>query len=433
LEIQVIQVSSLLVIIDYYQQQQKNFANLNKPVLNSSLPYHSNLPQCNQNFNNLKQTINNDPLKKVDEIRKNTYTIKDIPDMTVGSFLSNKNMQQMYFSYVKNPGKEPEGMPMQPPLPSTSFEVTQIIEKPAIKTHNHTPNLINQSLRMMNTIKPNTANQSQYSPHVHTLQNQNQDIPQNTPKGFYMPSSGEIKNTQTNQALIPNNLNQNNQTQQGFSKQNSQTKQPIHIPDYPSVTNFNIQNYNFNNYNTNVPLSTSFSTQQFTSSANSGNITQNNIDSANFASSNLNLTTASGKSINIQKTSTIPKNNALVKTKLRITLPDSSDSLMFEKDFIPIKTSSTSSETPESLKNYIVRSFEKCSNDSSRKRCEQALQRIISNAKKKGQMTTRNWYKFPLPKLPGEIEDIVNNSILLFIKFRKLKHGNGKNKIKISL
>ena len=42
--------------------------------------------------------------------------------MTVGNFLANKNMQQLYFSYVKNPGKEGEV-----PLP---LEVTQVIEKP---------------------------------------------------------------------------------------------------------------------------------------------------------------------------------------------------------------------------------------------------------------------------------------------------------------
>jgi len=458
--------------LDYYQQQQKN---LNyKTVNNTTIPYHSNLPQCNQNFNNLKQTLSNDPNKK-DEVKKPTYSIKDMPEMTVGSFLSNKNMQQMYFSYVKNPGKEPEAGVTIP------MEVTQVIEKAPINTkiNQVTTSNINQinsmtqvnqvnqlnqvnQMNKVNIKNPSNPHTQNTRPHMNTVSNVNhmnnmntvnaikasQQLNQNyqnqkeenTPKGFYTPSPGEVKNiqpSQSNQPLLNTNINPNqnnnlNQPQQGlgFSKQKTintmTTMNTIQMPSYPSVTNFNIQNYNFNNYNTNMPPNVN---QQFTnvnnlnsttSTSNTNNVNSPEFDSAKFASSNLNLTTASGKSINIQKTSTIPKNNALVKTagqKLRVNLnPDTgnTDTSLFNQDFIPLKSNSISSDSPDTLKSYIVRSFEKCSNDNDRKKCEQALQRIISNAKKKGQLTTRNWNKFPLPKLPGELEDNVNCSKIIY-------------------
>jgi len=448
----------------YYQQQQKNLSQY-KTVTNTTLPYHSNLLQCNnQNFNN-KSVIND--AKKGDEVKKAMYTIKDIPEMTVGSFLSNKNMQQMYFDHIKNPGKEPESLPIT--SINNSMEVKQVIVKPPVKTNpvtsvnqvsqvtpgnqlrtslnptintmlnstsnpimnsSVTPTLptltqINQMAQMgtLNRVvnvtpgvrKQKNVNHTQYTPNFHQIQPQ-PEIPPNTPKGFYIPSSGE-KNSQlaasntnnTNNVINPNHIGMNKQKNQNIN---------ITIPNYPSVTNFNIQNYNFNNFNSNMPTSTtSFSTQQITTS----NSTPE-LDSNKFASSNLNLTTASGKSINIQKTSTIPKNNALVKTgqKLRVNLTETPNTLestnLFSKDFIPLKSSNMTEDAPESLKHYIVRSFEKCQNEKDRKKCEQALQRIISNAKKKGQLHTRNWNKFLLPKLPNEIEENVKNS-KIFINF----------------
>ncbi len=443
-----------------------------KTATNTTLPYHSNLPQCNQNFNNISKSIPGNNLKK-DEEKKKSFSIKMPQEMTVGNFLTNKNMQQQYFSYLKNPGKEPEE------AQATAKEVTQVIEKPAVTTQitsnlsnasvNSTTNALNGvgSITSFNssTIPSQTVTKANSSittapsvPTVHTVTSSLSNVPsvthtkqnsttsmgnpinhalrtanqlsqmhhnqsqvpvellQNTPKGFYTPKMMELEKGQ-------NQVNQG--SQQGFSKQKTATiqsasqEQPqLQIPSYPTtITNFNIQNYNFNNFNTNVTTTQSTFPNQQQPRSHSELID----DSEKFASSNLNLTTASGKSINIQKTSTIPKNNALVKnnSKQRINLTDNSEKGNFlDKDFIPLKNKNLALDANESLKNYIVRSFEKCNTETDRKKCEQALQRIITNAKKKGQLATRNWNKFPLPKLPHEIEESVN-SILLNNFYRK--------------
>ena len=273
----------------------------------------------------------------------------------------------------------------------------------------------------------------------------------NAPKGFYTPPNNLENKHSQEMATSPQSMNNINNNQQGFSSQPKTKINPntninqMQMPSYPSVTNYNIQNYNFNNYNTNAPSSNNSTAilhtpinqnksykQQFISNHSKS---PSPDESNKFSKSNLNLTTAKGKSINISKTATIPINNALKKTgqKLRVNLSgiekDSSD--IFSNDFIPLKTYNNSgisgiylhlnnidvgdTEASESLKNYIQRSFDKCANENDRKKTEQALQRIILNAKKKGQLIMRNWTKFPLPKLPNEIEDMVNNSIYFIV------------------
>lgn len=407
----------------YIQQQKANF----KP--SNTAPYHSNLPQCNIGG-----------VKNISDEKKPTYSIKDIPELTVGSFLANKNMQQAYFNSVKKDGDiqipgldKIEVMSQIPTTPQTNNSTLSVYSLSAQQQPitvgqmlQHTQNQkLGQNLQY-NNLNPNQFNLKNTKNTINSMNNINQQInfqlsnqnkvnlnqlqsdkPQdmkNTPKGFYTPpASSDTKDPSNVQSLTNTIITTSTQQTPNYAKKSNIN---IQTPNYPSITNYNIQNYNINNY-TNISAP---------SKENNGSLMS--IQDDQYASSNLNLTTKTGKSINIQKTSTIPKNNTLVKNgpKVRVNLSDtnnsSSDSSnIWKKDYIPLKNHNIlTNDAPDSLKSYVLRSFENCNSDSDRKKCEQALQRIISNAKKKGQLTTRNWNKFPLPKLDSHIEEKYNTS-----------------------
>ena len=62
----------------------------------------------------------------------------------------------------------------------------------------------------------------------------------------------------------------------------------------------------------------------------------------------------------------------------------------FDKDF------------PESLKDYVERAFSKCQNPKEKTMIEKNLKSIITNARMRGEIYTRNWKTFNLPTLPRE-------------------------------
>lgn len=62
----------------------------------------------------------------------------------------------------------------------------------------------------------------------------------------------------------------------------------------------------------------------------------------------------------------------------------------FDKDF------------PESLKDYVERAFAKCQNPKEKAMIEKSLKSIITNARMRGEIYTRNWKTFSLPTLPRE-------------------------------
>ena len=69
------------------------------------------------------------------------------------------------------------------------------------------------------------------------------------------------------------------------------------------------------------------------------------------------------------------------------------------------KTQSKQGDFSESLQKYIQLSFDKCKSAEDRANCQKALTKIISASLKKGDFTTRDWMKFPLPVLPTEFKE----------------------------
>lgn len=279
------------------------------------------------------------------QTEKKKYVIQDMPEMTVGNFLLNKNTQESYFSKIKkesstgNTGNtgNAENKEESDSLPPTESSSSIILEtKSAPAQLNNLAQTQTQTLNKQNS------------------QSSSGNIPTFTKTVSYT-TQGNVISFNKSSSSLPLNINTSN------------------ISTSPS------QNILMNNHiNSSSHPSTQFPTTQtskITSTPGNVNILNKPVNSVNKVNS-----------VNTNSQSTKP-NAAVTSTSIKQS-PASSGS---QGDF------------SESLQNFISRAYDKCKTDLDRSKCQKALMKIMSAALKKGDLNTRDWNLHPLPIFPSDM------------------------------
>ena len=268
-----------------------------------------------------------------------------MPEITVGGFLQNKDIQTQYLSYIKPKNKEEQ--------------IKLTLNDEIIKNEEKNP------LDIINTANKPSINTQVFIPSA---------------TGF---SSGPTYN-------------------------------------YSTVTNYNISNYNFNqnipNPSTIIPsnlsLYNSNNNLQMISKISKPPVLNSSFLNPQPTIANKPIP-ANLQELNYQKNVNMANQNSM--GRFISNNPIILETCIIEKDNIKKSlkdNNSAAKELPDSLKQYIEKSFGKCRTEDERKKCERILQKIITSAQKKEQLFSRNWEKYPLPQLPWEIEENTKKSTL---------------------
>jgi hypothetical protein len=268
------------------------------------------------------------------------FSIKNIPEITVGGFLQNKDVQSQYLSYIKPKTKEEQNLNIEKDqLPKVE---EKIIDINSASNKNISNNQTNQSPAF------NTGTTYNYST-VTNFNINNYNFNQNIPSSAATPS-------------IPSNLSLFN------NNNNLQTISKISKPPVLNNSFLNPQPQN----NASKPIPATLQELHYHKNVNLANMNSNNrFVVGNIAAEETTITT--------------------------------------EKE-IKKKETTINGELPDTLKQYIEKSFNKCRTEEERKKCGKILQKIITSSQKKDQLFSRSWEKYPLPQLPWEIEENTKKS-----------------------
>ena len=274
------------------------------------------------------------------------FSIKNMPEITVGGFLQNKDMQTKYLSYIKPKNKDEqavtadENIKNEEKVNDTNYDLNSNIKSPTIN-QGFTPSPTGFS-------SGPTYNYSTVTNYNISNYNFNQNMPSATST---IPSNLSVYNSSNNLQMI-SKISKPPVLNSSFLN-----TQPI-IPNKPIPANLQELNY------------------------------KKNVNQANYNST--------GRFILSNPTVVETANEKDSKKK---SLKDNN---------------SAAKELPDTLKQYIEKSFGKCRTEEERKKCERILQKIITSAQKKDQLFTRNWDKYPLPQMSWEIEENTKKSKIYY-------------------
>ncbi len=308
----------------------------------TTLFFMARIQQLLLSYNKINQSIQS-------ILNREKFSIKNIPEITVGGFLQNKDVQSQYLSYIKPKTKEEQNLNIEKdPLPKIEEKIIDINSTSNKNITNN--NQINQPPAF------NTGTTYNYST-VTNYNINNYNFNQNIPSSTTTPS-------------IPSNLSLFN------NNNNLQTISKISKPPVLNNSFLNPQPQN----NVTKPIPATLQELHYHKNVNLANMNSNN----RFVAANI----------------------AAEETKITP-----------EKE-IKKKETGINGELPDTLKQFIEKSFNKCRTEEERKKCGKILQKIITSAQKKDQLFSRSWEKCPLPQFPWEIEENTKKSKILNL-FRK--------------